>query len=325
MNQTTPCPRMNQTTADLKILNYALSLEHLEAEFFKQGLAKFNASAFSDAGYGGPVRDRLAHIGDHENSHVMVLTNAITKMKGKPVGLCNYTFPLDNVTTFMSMAQALENTGVSAYLGAAAGLRGDLLTAAASITAVEARHASYLNELRNQTGFPYDMDTPLTPRMVVTIASKFVKSCPYNITVAPFTQLTATLPANGTGTVKTSFTGPRCNDTTSLFCQFMYGAKTAVSVRSNCTLPADALGYVYVLLTDTKVPITGRNETRIVAGPALLFNGNHNNTAPTNTTTSTTMASPTSTNMASPTTMVSPIVTMTTTMTTMPSPTTTMM
>jgi hypothetical protein len=303
---------MNQTTADLKILNYALSLEHLEAEFFKQGLAKFNSSAFSDAGYGGSVRDRLVHIGDHENSHVSILNSTITKLKGQPVAPCNYTFPLDNVTTFMAVAQALENTGVSAYLGATAGLRGGLVTAAASIAAVEARHASYLNELRNQTGFPYAMDTALTPREVVTMASKFVQSCPYNITVAPFTQLTATLPANGTGTVTTSFVGPRCNETTTLFCQFLYGAKTAVSSRANCTLPADALGYIYVLLTDTNTTITAKNETSIVAGPALLFNGNHNNTASTNTTTTTT------------TTMASPTITTTTTMTTMASPTTTM-
>ncbi|KAG0015653.1 hypothetical protein BGZ82_001323 [Podila clonocystis] len=286
-----PRPLVNQTTADLKVLNYALALEQLESEFYKQGLAKFNSSAFSDAGYGGSVRDRLFHIGEQETSHVSVLSSAITKMKGKPVPLCNYTFPLDNVTTFMSVAQVLENTGVSAYLGAAAGLRGDLLTAAASITTVEARHASYLNELWNQTGFPYAMDTALTPRQVLTIASKFVNSCPYNMTVAPFTQLTATLPANGTGTVTTSFTGPRSNDTTSLYCQFLYGAKTAVSTRANCTLPADVNGYVYVLVTDTKTPITAKNEKSIVAGPALLFNGNHNDTAPTMTTT--TMASPT--------------------------------
>ncbi|KAF9019880.1 hypothetical protein BGZ52_003021 [Haplosporangium bisporale] len=108
----------NQTTVNIGVLNYALTLEHLEAAFFKQGVAKFNASAFDAAGFNGTVRDRLIRIAEHENSHVSVLSNAITRMKGNPVPPCNYTFPLDNVTTFLTVAQAFENTGVSAYLGA---------------------------------------------------------------------------------------------------------------------------------------------------------------------------------------------------------------
>ncbi|KAG0083888.1 hypothetical protein BGZ93_001548 [Podila epicladia] len=244
-----PRPGMNQTTADLNVMNQALALAHLEAAFYKQGLAKFNAGAFSDAGHGGSVRNRFDLIGRHNNMHVAALSSAITKMKGKPVPPCNYTFPFDNMTTFLTAARALENTGVSAYLGAVAGLRGDMLTAGTSVATVKARQASYMNGLWNQSGFPYTMDTPLTPRQVATILSKFIQKCPYDVTVKPFTQLTATLPASGTGTVMTSFTGPRSNETTSLYCQFRYGAKTAVSTRNNCTLPADANGYMYVFVT----------------------------------------------------------------------------
>ncbi|KAF9384289.1 hypothetical protein CPB97_005806 [Podila verticillata] len=325
-NQTGPgtnqtAPQRNQTTIDISVLNYALTLEHLEAAFFKQGVAKFNASAFSEAGYPGPVRDRLILIAEHENSHVSVLTNAITKLKGQPVQPCNYSFPLDNVTTFLAVSQALENTGVSAYLGALSGLKGGLLTVAASIATAEARQASYLNELWNQTGFPYPRDTALTPRQVMTLASNFITSCPFNMTLTPFAQLNATLPANGTGMVTTSFTGPQSNDTSSLFCQFLYGPKTVVSVRSNCTLPTDAVGYIFLLLTNSTTPITAKNDSSIVAGPALLFNTFHNITAPSNTTTpsNTTMSptmSPTSMSVSptvSPTSMsVSPTVSPTT-------------
>ncbi|KAF9323154.1 hypothetical protein BG006_001713 [Podila minutissima] len=312
---TSPRPAVNQTAANLKVMNYALALEHLEAAFYKQGLAKFNSSAFSDAGYEGLVRNRLALIGQHGNWHVIALSNAITKLKGTPVRPCNYTFPLANVTTFLTAARALENTGVSAYLGAVSGLRGGMFTVEASVLTVKARQASYLNGLWNQTGFPYARDTPLTPRQVATLTSKFIKSCPYNITVKPFTQLTATLPANGTGNITTSFRGRRSNET-SLYCQLRYGAKIAVSTRNNCTLPADAIGYIYVLVTDTKTPITARNENRIVAGPALLFNDNRNNSVPAPTTN--TIPFPTSTTIS---TTISTTTTDITTMTSMTSPT----
>ncbi|KAG0344414.1 hypothetical protein BG005_001833 [Podila minutissima] len=305
-----PRPVMNTTAADLKVMNRALALEHLEAEFYKQGLAKFNSSAFSDAGYGGSVRDRLALISQHDNWHVTALSSAITKLKGTPLPPCNYTFPLDNVTTFMTAARALENTGVSSYLGAAPGLRGGMFAVEASVLTVKARQASYLNSLWNQTGFPYARDTPLTPRQAATLASQFIKSCPYNTTLKPFTLLTATLPANGTGNVTTSFTGPRSNDT-SLYCQLLYGAKIAVSTRDNCTLPAGAIGYIYVLVTDTKAPITAKNENRIVAGPALLFNDNRNNTAPTMPPPTNTTNSTTTTNMSTMTSMPSPSMTST--------------
>jgi len=270
-----PSPTSNVTAANIKILNYALTLEHLEAEFYKAGLAKFNASAFTSAGFDAKVRDRFVHIGQHENSHVTTLTSVINSMKGKPVPVCQYNFPMANLTQFLAVAQALENTGVSAYLGAASGLSGALLTAAASITTVEARHSAYLNELWNQTAFPYAFDTPLSPQSVVTIASNFITSCPYNLGVTPFNQLTATLPSGNSTSVTTSFSGNGNSTSATTYCQFIYGMSSAVSPRSNCSLPSDADGYVYVLITDSSTPIAVTNSSHILAGPALLFNGNH--------------------------------------------------
>jgi len=284
----TPKSSNNQT---LTILNYALSLEHLEAEFYKQGLAKFNESDFTNGGFNATVRDRFSDIGDQENTHVMALTSVIESMNGTAVPICNYTFPMDNVTQFLAVAQALENTGVSAYLGAASNLTGDLLTDAASITAVEARHASYLNELWGQYGAPYAFDTPLGPREVITIASNFISSCPHNITIKPFNQLTASLPAAGSNSsmVTTSFMGTGSNSTNSTYCQFLYGNSVSVSPRSECSLPMNATGYVYVLITKNKTPLTLEKDSSILAGPALLFNtissqsnGTQNNGTQTN-------------------------------------------
>ncbi|KAG0367432.1 ferritin-like domain-containing protein [Gamsiella multidivaricata] len=263
--------RKNSATS---VLNYALTLEHLESEFYKQGLAKFDESSFTDAGFDAKVRDRLVHIGEHESDHVSTLTSVIKSLKAKPVPVCEYNFPMDNITQFLAIAQALENTGVSAYLGAASGLSGDLLTAAAQITTVEARHASYLNELWGQLGAPYSFDTALSSEQIVTIATSFIKSCPYDLGVKPFNHLTATLPSEDSTKVTTAFTGKGANSNKT-YCQFLYGNKNAVSPRSECTLPADAEGYVFVIVTDSKTPVTLTSQSNILAGPTLLFSGTH--------------------------------------------------
>lgn len=271
-----PAPPFNNQT--LAVLNYALTLEHLEAEFYREGLAKFNESDFTNGGFDANVRDRFVHFGEHDDEHVSTLTAVIKNMTGTPVPVCNYTFPMDNLTQFLAVAQALETTGVSAYLGAASGLRGDLLTAGGAITTVEARHAAYLNELWGQSGAPYAFDTPLGPREVVTLAINFIDSCPYNITIKPFNQLMATLPAADSNStmVTTYFEGTGANST-STYCQFLFSNNVTVSPRSECALPETATGYVYVLITRNKVPITLTRDSNVLAGPALLFNGAHNN------------------------------------------------
>jgi len=256
----------------VKTLNYALTLERLQSEFYKQGLAKFDAQAFTDAGFGGNIREHFVHIGEQENDHVALLTSAITSMKDDPVPACEYSFPLDTLTQFLSLSQALENTGVSAYLGAIKGLEGDLLTAAAAITTVEARHAAYLNELWGQAGYPYALDTVLTPEQIVTMAMSFIK-CPYDLGVESFHPLKATLSSPDSMMVMTDFSGDHADQMDSTWCQFLYGTKTAVSPRSDCKLPEDAAGYVFVLVTDSDEPVTTSQQDNILAGPALLYNG----------------------------------------------------
>ncbi|KAF9148669.1 hypothetical protein BG015_009575 [Linnemannia schmuckeri] len=294
---TTAAPTLNPggDNQTMTALNYALSLEYLQAEFYKQGLAKFNESDFTNAGFDAKVRDRFTQIGEHENEHVSTLTSAIRSMNGSPVPMCNYSFPMDNVTQFLAAAQALETTGVSAYLGAASGLSDDLSTAAASglsndlvttaasITTVEARHAAYLNELWGQSGMPYAFDTPLGPRAVVTLATNFITSCPYNTTVKPFAQLTAWLPAAGSNSTKvtTSFEGNGAN-LNSTYCQFLFGNNVTVSPRDECALPQNATGYVYVLVTKDRTPLTLDRDSNVLAGPALLFNNGTQSTNGTN-------------------------------------------
>ncbi|KAG0250611.1 hypothetical protein BG011_008212, partial [Mortierella polycephala] len=194
-------------------------------------------------------------------------------MGGTPVPPCKYKFPVENVYDFVAIARALENTGVSAYLGASADLNGDLLTTAASIITVEARHSAFLNEVLGQSSAPYPFDTPLSVKQVFTIASNFIEHCPYDLGVASFKQLWATLPPKGEYKVETSFKDEDPHQTT--WCQFLYNNKVVVSPRRECALPKTVTGYVYVVITDTATPIAFKDDSNILAGPALLFKGYH--------------------------------------------------
>ncbi|KAG0285771.1 hypothetical protein BGZ98_005329 [Dissophora globulifera] len=270
--ESSPAP----STSAIDVLNFALTLEHLEAAFYNYGFDKFDNAAFVAGGFDATVRDRLEHVREHENDHVTVLTQVITSLGGNPVPACTYNFPLDSVPQFLAIAQALETTGVSAYTGALDDLEGDLLTAAGTIATVEGRHAFFLSEVLGQLGFPYSFDTPLSPRQVITIATNFITSCPFDLGVLPYTQLTAALPTDGSTKVSTSFTGEESYAIENTWCQFLYRDHVVVSPRAQCALPPGAIGYVYVFVTSSTNPVNKPNSD-ILAGPVLLFNGSHDN------------------------------------------------
>ena len=111
--------------------------------------------------------------------HVDTLIDVIDSLGGDPVEELCYDFGYDTVAEFLGVAQALENTGVSAYDGAIADIRsGDLQTAGATIATVEARHASYLNFINGDNPFPAAFDTPLDMDEVLDIAGQFIVDCP---------------------------------------------------------------------------------------------------------------------------------------------------
>jgi rubrerythrin len=169
--------RAGPTDAD--ILNYALTLEHLEATFYAQALQNYTQDQFASAGYGGMFYQMVQTLAYDEKTHVDFLTSALTgkhilnddwyqhadtsKAAGaKPVAACCYNFGVTNVHQFAALASVLEGVGVSAYLGAAQYIQNkDYLTAAASILTVEARHNAYIRNKIGELPFPNPFDTPL--------------------------------------------------------------------------------------------------------------------------------------------------------------------
>lgn len=161
---------------DVEVLNYALTLEHLETAFYRDGLASIGSAGITALGFQTGVFDLLSEIAAHEAAHVETLTKVVTDLGGQPVAEATYDFGYADAAGFIATAQAIEDTGVGAYGGAAQYLldNGDLLTAALTIHGVEARHAAYLAVLNASNPFPAAFDQALTPDEVLKIATPFI-------------------------------------------------------------------------------------------------------------------------------------------------------
>ncbi|GAA6016200.1 hypothetical protein JCM11491_003767 [Sporobolomyces phaffii] len=163
---------------DVEILNFALTLEFLERNFYADALKKFSAADFQKAGYPAKVHERFVTLSQQEAQHVKLLSTALGEASTKQ---CKYIFGLSSVKAVVATARLLENVGVAAYSGAAPDISNPAyLAVAASIVTVEARHASLLNEAQGASGFPEAYDSPLTYSQVFSLASPLIipNSCP---------------------------------------------------------------------------------------------------------------------------------------------------
>jgi rubrerythrin len=133
-----------QSAAAVDVLKFALTLEYLEDAFYKEALK-------SDTLIPAQYKPVIAQIGKHEAQHVAYLEAAVGKM--------NLTFDwtyggkltdtFTNFKTFITVACALEDTGVRAYKGQAGALMKDpgILQVALQVHSVEARHAAKVRRI----------------------------------------------------------------------------------------------------------------------------------------------------------------------------------
>ena len=158
--------------SDLEILNYALTLEYLEADFYNRGVD------------GGVVSGRelalVTPIRDHEDAHVAALTSTINDLGGTPVKSPKFKYPEGTFTdkaTFLETASVFEELGVTAYHGQVTLIKNvDILAAAAAIAGVESRHAAILADLTGGDPFPAPVEDTATMKQVLKAAKPFIKS-----------------------------------------------------------------------------------------------------------------------------------------------------
>jgi len=129
---------------DIAIVNYALTLEYLEAQFYADVIA---SGVIKDPKVGSLAKK----FGETEQQHVDALTAAVKQLGGTPATKPKASFQSviqGGPTKILTTAATVENLGAAAYLGQAGRIKSkDILAAALSIHSVEARHAAALNEL----------------------------------------------------------------------------------------------------------------------------------------------------------------------------------
>ncbi|KZS93402.1 hypothetical protein SISNIDRAFT_507377 [Sistotremastrum niveocremeum HHB9708] len=258
-------PVLNET----QILNFALTLEHLENAFYTLGLSEFDQDAFVKAGLPAFTRGRFEQIAEHEATHVQFLTEALGP---DATAACNYSFPFTDPNSFVALASILENGGVSAYLGAAQFLSDKAhLTAAGSILTTEARQNAWIHSaVLKLEPWSRAFDTPLTFDQVFTLASGFIVSCPATNPVLPvkaFPSLAVVEAAPAPGsTIHLTF-----NSTTTAptFLALFAGLNTTFVPITNATalLPTGLQGTVYGVVTTNGTAVS---DDTTIAGVAVF-------------------------------------------------------
>ena len=155
---------------DAETLNFALTLEYLEADFY---MVKGK-----QVGLSGQAKAYATQFGAEEEAHVSALTAAIRQLGGTPAKKPRFSFPVSSEGSFLTLASVLENTGVGAYNGAAPSLKSkQVLAAAGSIVQVEARHAAAIDLLIGKSPTPdAGFDIPLTKAQVLAKAGPLIRA-----------------------------------------------------------------------------------------------------------------------------------------------------
>lgn len=131
---------------DVAILNYALTLEYLEAAFYTEAVAS--------GALKGKVATFAKIVKAHEVAHVGALKGTLGSAAVKQPKF-NFKGTTKNQAKFQATAEVLEDTGVAAYLGQVGHIKSPaVLGAAGSILPIEARHAGWIRDINGTLGAP---------------------------------------------------------------------------------------------------------------------------------------------------------------------------
>jgi len=154
---------------DVDILNFALTLEYLESAFYDEAKKRVKLS--------GDQKALVNMLASDEAQHVTALTASIKQLGGKPVASPQFVFPYKDTAGFLKLAQTLEDTGVSAYNGAAPQISSKaVLGSAGSIVQIEARHAAAIRLQNGAAPAPVAFDPALSKAKVLAAVQPLIKS-----------------------------------------------------------------------------------------------------------------------------------------------------
>jgi hypothetical protein len=162
-------PAAPSQALDLKIFNFALLLEYLQAAFYTEAQQRLRLR--------GEMRDYVETVGGHEREHVAYLRKALGK-QARPRPVFHFGQATSNRRKFLNAAVLLENTGVAAYNGQAANLTKPSLSAAVEIVSVEGRHAAWISDLAGRAPAPRAADPGESAQQVTAAlrATGFIKT-----------------------------------------------------------------------------------------------------------------------------------------------------
>ena len=154
-------------SSDVDILNFALTLEYLESTFYDEAKKRAKAS--------GELKKLITLLASDEKEHVEALAGTIKKLGGKPVSEPKFNFEYNDTKGFLELAKTFEDTGVSAYNGAAPMIKSkEVLGAAGSIVQVEARHAAAIRLQNGEEPAPEAFDPALEEKEVLKAVEPFI-------------------------------------------------------------------------------------------------------------------------------------------------------
>ncbi|HKO37272.1 MAG TPA: ferritin-like domain-containing protein [Solirubrobacterales bacterium] len=154
---------------DVAIVNFALTLEYLEAKFYEEAKRRVRAN--------GELMGLIDLLAKDEQQHVEALAGTVKQLGGKPVAEPKFDFAYSGTSGFLKLAQTFEDTGVSAYNGAGPMIKSkEVLAAAGGIVQVEARHAAAIRLQNKEEPAPMAFDEPLDEKQVLKAVEPFIAS-----------------------------------------------------------------------------------------------------------------------------------------------------